>query len=175
MASQKSFHEHDALTLQDATIWYNRRMNEDKNMFAEMLGMKRQTQRDTVQAARPVDSASADANDTVDELDVQKEVVEEMAREKAMLEESRDILEAEKKKLEEEKLALEEKVASLEGEVSRLMDALDTKDANNPELAALRAENAALEVKLARMGRSLMAARRAAAEASKVEIGGRRW
>ena len=140
-----------------------------------MLGMKRQTQSNTAQAARPVDSTAADADDAVDELDVQREVVEEMAHEKAVLEEHRDLLEAEKKKLEDEKLELEKRVASLEGEVSRLLAELETKDANNPELAAVRAENAALEVKLARMGRSLMAARRAAAEASKVKIGGRWW
>lgn len=164
-------------------------MNEDQNMFAEMLGMKRRTQSNAAVSPKPsafancdgiADSAlpptaAADADDTVDELDVQREVVEEMAHEKVVLEESRNLLEAEKKKLEEEKLELEKKVASLEGEVSRLMAALATKDANNPELAAVRAENAALEVKLARMGRSLMAARRAAAEASKVKIGGRLW
>jgi len=144
-------------------------------MFADMLGIKRQTQSNEAHGdARPA-NATADADDAIDELDVQREVVEEMAHEKAVLEERRDLLEAEKKKLEDEKLELEKKVASLEGQVSRLMAELETKDANNPELAAVRAENAALEVKLARMGRSLMAARRAAAEASKVKIGGRWW
>ena len=178
-------------------------MNEDQTMFAEMLGIKRQAPETAAHVARSVDRPTVKAEDFVDELDVQKEVVEEMAREKAMLEERRDILEADKRKLEaekqaletenqrletekqtleraksaleEEKCALEGKLASLEDELSRVKAELDAKDANNPELAAARAENAELEMKLARMGRALMAARRAAAEASKVEIGGRRW
>ena len=178
-------------------------MNEDHTMFAEMLGIKRQSSETVAHVARSVDRPSAETEDFVDELDVQKEVVEEMAREKAMLEESRDLLEADKKRLESEKQALEAenqrldsekqtlegeknalelekqtlegKVTSLEDELSRVRAELDAKAADNPELVAARAENAELEVKLARMGRTLMAARRAAAEAAKVEIGGRRW
>ena len=171
-------------------------MNEDQTMFAEMLGIKRPASEKVTHVARSVDRPSVEAEDFVDELDVQKQVVEEMAHEKAMLEERRDILEAEKQTLEtenqrletekqalerekgaleEEKRALEGKLASLEDELSRVRAELDAKVAGNPELAAARAENAELEVKLARMGRALMAARRAAAEASKVEIGGRRW
>ena len=184
-------------------IWYNCGMNEDQTMFAEMLGIKRHASETVTHVMRSVDRPTVKAEDFVDELDVQKEVVEEMAREKAMLEESRDILEADKRKLEaekqlletdnqrleaekkvlerekgtleEEKRVLEGKLASLEDELSRVKAELDAKAAENPELAAARAENAELEVKLARMGRALMAARRAAAEASKVEIGGRRW
>lgn len=192
-------------------------MNDDQTMFAEMLGIKRQAPEAVAHVARSVDRPSGEAEDFVDELDVQKEVVEEMAREKALLEECRDRLEADKEQLEAEKRtlqsesqllasekqaleaenqrlqsemrtlesakgaleqerqALTEKVASLEEALSRARAELDAKDADNPMLAAVRAENAALEVKLARMGRALMAARRAAAEATKVEIGGRRW
>ena len=179
-------------------------MNEDQTMFAEMLGIKRQTSETVTHVARSVDRpSSVEAEDFVDELDVQKQVVEEMAHEKAMLEERRDILEADKSKLEaekqaletenqrletekqalerekgaleEEKRALQGRLASLEDELSRVRAELDAKVADNPELAAARAENAELEVKLARMGRALMVARRVAAEASKVEIGGRRW
>lgn len=171
-------------------------MNEDQNMFAEMLGIRRQKSETVTHVARSVDRQAVEAEDFVDELDVQKEVVEEMAREKAEIEERCNLLEAEKQALEAEKQSLaaqklelesakgtlEAKLASSEAEVSRLQADLarmqaehDASPAENPELAALRAENVLLETKLARMGRSLMAARRAAAEASKVEIGGRRW
>ena len=77
--------------------------------------------------------------------------------------------------MEQDRQALTEKVASLDEALSRARAELDAKEADSPMLAAMRTENAALEVKLARMGRALMAARRAAAEATKVEIGGRRW
>ncbi len=192
-------------------------MNDDQTMFAEMLGIKRQAPEAVAHVARSVDRPSVEAEDFVDELDVQKEVVEEMAREKALLEECRDRLEADKEQLEAEKRtlqsenqllasekqaleaenqrlqsemrtlesakgaleqdrqALTEKVASLDEALSRARAELDAKEADSPMLAAMRTENAALEVKLARMGRALMAARRAAAEATKVEIGGRRW
>ena len=198
-------------------IWYNCGMNEDQNMFAEMLGIKGQMQETVTHVARSVDRPAVGTEDFVDELDVQKEVVEEMAREKAEIEERCHQLEEEKLKLEEGKQALgaetqrlveenrrleaekqalmaerqaietekleletakrelEAKLASSEAEASRLRAECEASETDNPKLAALRAENALLETKLARMGRSLMAARRAAAEAAKVEIGGRRW
>ena len=157
-------------------------MNEDQNMFAEMLGMKRQVSGAEPYLARSVDRPAVAAEDFVDELDVQKEVVEEMAREKVEIEERVNQLLAEKQQLEAEnakladgKRALEAKLAACEDELSRLRAEYESGRANDPELAAVRAENAALEAKLVRMGRALMAARRAAAEAEKVEIAGRRW
>ncbi len=178
-------------------------------MFAEMLGIKRRRPEPVASMARSVDRPVA-SGDFVDELDVQKEVVEEMAREKAVLEESLNLLKAEKIVLEEEKdrwiaeskalsaanaalqgeksalesekaalveekRALEAQIATRDEEIARLQRIVDSVKPESTELASARAENAALETKLARMGRALMAARRAAAEAAKVEIGGRRW
>ena len=150
-------------------------MNEDQNMFAEMLGIRRQKSETVTHVTRSVDRQAVEAEDFVDELDVQKEVVEEMAREKAEIEERCNLLEAEKGTLEAKLASSEAEVSRLQAELARMQAEHDANPAENPELAALRAENALLETKLARMGRSLMAARRAAAEASKVEIGGRRW
>ena len=82
-------------------------MNDDQTMFAEMLGIKRQAPEAVAHVARSVDRPSVEAEDFVDELDVQKEVVEEMAREKALLEECRDRLEADKEQLEAEKRTLQ--------------------------------------------------------------------
>ena len=166
-------------------------MNEDKTLFAEMLGIDR---------PRPepdgaVASADAEAGDDemVDELDVQREVVEEMAREKAELEAMHSGLEEEKRALEEAKAALEAEKAALESEKAALEAENQSLKAENGELKAKVAEFearpaerdadmeamkelvATMEAKVTRMGRALIAARRRAAEAEKIEIGGRRW
>ena len=105
-------------------------MDDEKDLFAEMLGMKRKPEeRPRVQ---PV--ATPPPEPEVDELTVQRIVVEEMAADKAELESERDALAADKAALE-------------------------------TQLSEARAENAELEEKLARMGRSLAVARRAAASA----------
>ena len=158
-------------------------------MFAEMLGIKKQQSAKPVQVVRSVTRPVRDAEVIVDELDVQREVVESMAIEKAELEESLAALEAEKRSLEQakdafeiemstlsiekaalesaksclemekkalelEKKALEERVAALESDFAELKKDLESARAGNDEL----------EEKLARMGRTLAAARRAAAE-----------
>jgi len=176
-----------------ASMWYNCGiMNEEQSMFAEMLGIKKQQSAKPVQVVRSVTRQVSDTVDMVDELDVQREVVEEMAIEKAELEESLAALVAEKRKLEQdkrafeiemstmeiekaalesaraclvaekqglelEKKALEERVSALEGDFAEL----------KKELESARAGNDELEEKLARMGRSLATARRAAAESGK--------
>ena len=71
-------------------------------MFAEMLGIKQRQSAKPVQVVRSVTRQVSDMVDMVDELDVQREVVEEMAIEKAELEESLAVLKAEKQKLEGE-------------------------------------------------------------------------
>ncbi len=164
-------------------------MNDDKSLFAEMLGMKgrRDEQADISEV-----QAEPEA-DPVDELDVQRVVVQEMARDNAELKELHSTLAEEKQSLESAKASLEAerqtladenarlkaekaalgsdrkalqaRIAALEGEVSELKLDLDE----------VRGLNSELEQKLVRMGRALFAVRRAAAEAAKVEIGGRRW
>lgn len=155
---------------------YNFGMNEEQTMFAEMLGIRRAKPTEDVKPAAatlpesPVESNAEEEN--FDELDVQKEVVKEIAREKAELEgekakaeSEKALLEAERAKLADEKRSLEERVRECEREVAELKAHLD-------ETLAV---NAQLEVKLTRMGKALFAARRATVEASKVVIGGRRW
>ena len=81
-------------------------------------------------------------------------------------------LEAENRRLAEEKAALEREKASLEERLAaRERDLADQKE----YVEETRKINAVLEEKLARMARTVLAVRRAAAEATKVEIGGRRW
>lgn len=161
-------------------------------MFAEMLGIRKQPSAKPVQVVRSVTRPVSDSDNMVDELDVQREVVEAMAMEKAELEESlaaleiekqnlerdkkafeiemstlaiersalesaKSCLEVEKRALELEKKSLEERVASLESDFDGLKKDLETARAGNEEL----------EEKLARMGRSLAAARRAAAESAR--------
>lgn len=167
-------------------------MNEEQSMFAEMLGIRKQPSAKPVQVVRSVTRPVSDSDNMVDELDVQREVVEAMAMEKAELEESlaaleiekqnlerdkkafeiemstlaiersalesaKSCLEVEKRALELEKKSLEERVASLESDFDGLKKDLETARAGNEEL----------EEKLARMGRSLAAARRAAAESAR--------
>ena len=161
-------------------------MNEDQTMFAEMLGIKRSEPERVTRAVRASAVASAQTEDSVSELDVQKEVVQEMAHEKAVLEERQSMLEAEKqeiadsarnleaenRRLAEENAALEREKASLEERLAaRERDLADQKE----YVEETRKLNAVLEEKLARMARTVLAVRRAAAEATKVEIGGRRW
>ena len=182
-------------------IWYNHYiMNEEQSMFAEMLGIKKQAQSKPVQVVRSVSKHVVDPVAMVDELDVQREVVEAMALEKAELEEARSVLEQEKLKLEQEKRSLEVAMATLEIEKAEMesakqclelekrslelekksleerVAAMETDFAGlKGELESARAGNDELEEKLARMGRSLAAARRLAAESSgQRSIGGGR-
>ena len=173
-------------------------MNEDKTLFAEMLGIDRPPP-EPDGAFAPAD-AEVDDGETVDELDVQREVVEEMAREKAeleamhtslaeekrALEEAKSALEVEKSALETEKSALEAENQSLKDENGALKDENGTLKAKvaefearpeerDADMEALKELIATLEVKVTRMGQALIAARRRAAEAEKIEIGGRRW
>jgi len=164
-------------------------MNDDKSLFAEMLGMKgrRDEQAD-------ISEAQAEPEvDAVDELDVQRVVVQEMARDNAELKELHSTLEEEKQSLESAKASLEAQRQALADENARLKAekaALESdRKALKARITALEGEvseqkldldevrglNAELEKKLVRMGRALFAVRRAAAEAAKVEIGGRRW
>ena len=167
-------------------------MNEEQSMFAEMLGIKKQPSAKPVQVVRSVTRPVRDAEDMVDELDVQREVVETMAIEKAELEESLAELEAEKRKLEQAKNAFEVEMSTLSMEKAALESAkscleiekkaleLEKKSLEErvaalesdfaglkTELESARAGNDELEEKLARMGRSLAAARRAAAESGR--------
>ena len=164
-------------------------MNEEQSMFAEMLGIKKQQSAKPVQVVRSVTRHVSDAVDMVDELDVQREVVEAMAIEKVELEEALSALEAEKRKLEQDKSAFEIEMSTMEMERAALEAAkaclelekrgleqekkaleervtvLESDFAElKRELEFARAGNDELEEKLARMGRSLAAARRAAAE-----------
>jgi chromosome segregation ATPase len=133
---------------------------------------------------RSVSKSIVDPVSMVDELDVQREVVEAMALEKAELEEARSALEREKHDLEiamatlkiekaameSEKQCLELEKRSLELEKKSLeerISAMETDFAGlKSELDSARAGNDELEEKLARMGRSLAAARRLAVESS---------
>lgn len=165
------------------------RMNDDKSLFAEMLGMKgRRGEQADISEAQTEPEA-----DAVDELDVQRVVVQEMARDNAELKELHSTLEEEKQSLESAKASLEAQRQALADENARLKAekaALESdRKALKARIAALEGEiseqkldldearglNAELEKKLVRMGRALFAVRRAAAEAAKVEIGGRRW
>ena len=76
--------------------------------------------------------------------------------EKAEMEAAKQCLEQEKRSLELEKKSLEERIAAMETDFAGLKGELESARAGNDEL----------EEKLARMGRSLAAARRLAAEAS---------
>lgn len=161
-------------------------------MFAEMLGIRKQQPAKPVQVVRSVARQVSDTVDMVDELDVQREVVEEMAIEKAELEEALAALKAEKQKLEQDKRAFEIGMSTIEMEKASLESAkaclevekqgleLDKKALEErvsalegdfvelkKELDSARAGNDELEEKLARMGRSLAAARRAAAESGR--------
>ena len=170
---------------ENSLIWYNHHiMNEEQSMFAEMLGIRKQPQSKPVQVVRSVSKHVVDPVTMVDELDVQREVVEAMALEKAELEEERSALEQEKLNLEQEKRNLEMAMATLEIEKAKMesdkqclelekksleerIAAMEADFAGlKSELESVRAGNDELEEKLARMGRSLAAARRLAAEAS---------
>ena len=166
-------------------------MNEEQSMFAEMLGIRKSPQSKPVQVVRSVSKHVVDPVTMVDELDVQREVVEAMALEKAELEEARSVLEQEKLKLEQEKRSLEAAMATLEIEKAEMESAKQClemekrgleleKKSLEERIAAMEADFAGLkgqlesaragnderEEKLARMGRSLAAARRLAVESS---------
>ena len=160
-------------------------------MFAEMLGIRKQPSAKPVKVVRSVTRPVSDSDNMVDELDVQREVVEAMAMEKAELEESLAALEIEKQNLERDKNAFEIEMSTLAIERSALESAksclevekraleLEKKslervaslesdfDGLKKDLETARAGNEELEEKLARMGRSLAAARRAAAESAR--------
>lgn len=144
-------------------------MNEEQSMFAEMLGIRKMPCVKPVKKTRPISPERVEAEDVVDELEVQKEVVEAMALEKAQLEEDRAALEAEKLNLEREKRELEAEKAELQGRVSALEADFAALE---KELECSRAGNDELEAKLARMGKSLAAARRAAAESKAFRTAG---
>ena len=150
-------------------MWYNPRMNEKQELFADMLGIRRPAPvaPDAKAGNGPVgtdaklaDTGDESGSDTLapDELDVQRVVVEEMAGEKAELEERAAQLETENARLLSERDELLREVADLKA-----------------SLEEARGLHGALETKVTRMGRALMALRRELAEAKKVEIGGRRW
>ena len=172
-------------------------MNEEQSMFAEMLGIAKRPQPKPVQVVRSVSRHIVDPVSMVDELDVQREVVEAMALEKAELEEARSALEQETLKLEREKHDREIAMATLEIEKAAMesdkqclelekrglelekksleerISAMETDFSGlKCELESARAGNDELEEKLARMGRSLAAARRLAAESSGVRSAG---
>ena len=163
-------------------MWYNSRMNEKQEMFADMLGIRRNPP-----APRPVDPvanpagpgsnsvvgpADPGAEGAVDELDVQRVVVEEMAGEKAELEERSAALKEENARLAAENAALKAEKASFAAEKDELLREVEDLKASLDEAHGL---HDALETKITRLGRVLMALRRELAEAKKVEIGGRRW
>ena len=163
-------------------------------MFAEMLGIRKTPPpEEKPRVVRSVDRGASVAGEFIDELDIQKEVVEEMAREKAELEERYGLLETERQKLETEKQTLESEKQTLEAEKQTLenekkalvearaaleeskraveaekeslearLSAMEGDFAElKSELERARLDNGELEEKLARMGRSLAAARRA--------------
>lgn len=181
-------------------------MNDDKSLFAEMLGMKNpyaaepeedaaEIQADAAEASdgEPAEPADGEAREmetddsaAFDELDVQKEVVSEMARDKAEFEEKIHALEEEKAALvaanaafEAERKAMSAKVAAAESERRDLESRISSYEEEIAELRLdikeVRRLNQELERKLARMGKTVFAVKRAAAEAARVEIGGRRW
>ena len=129
-------------------------MGGQEDLFAEMLGMGREPDR-RVSAHLPPMAPEPQ----IDELEVQRLVVEEIAADKAALE-------ADKAKLEADKAALEAKVLQIETEKQELSRQLEEAKMEKSELEERLAEARGgldeLEEKLARMGRSLAAARRAA-------------
>ena len=150
-------------------------MGGQEDLFAEMLGMGREPDR-RVSAHLPPMAPEPQ----IDELEVQRLVVEEIAADKAALEADKAeleayktkleadkaALEADKAKLEADKAALEAKVLQIETEKQELSRQLEEAKREKSELEERLVEARGgldeLEEKLARMGRSLAAARRAA-------------
>ena len=96
-------------------------MNQEQTLFAEMLGMKKQSAENPPTAlAEPPSKPVSDEEGSISELDVQREVVEEMAREKAELEERCIALEQDKHALEGKAVALEEKATAMESKAATL-------------------------------------------------------
>ena len=137
-------------------------MGGQEDLFAEMLGMGREPDR-RVSAHLPPMAPEPQ----IDELEVQRLVVEEIAADKAALEADKAELEADKTKLEADKTELEAKVLQIETEKQELSRQLEEAKREKSELEERLAEARGgldeLEEKLARMGRSLAAARRAVA------------
>ena len=121
-------------------------MNEEQSMFAEMLGIRKQPSAKPVQVVRSVTRPVSDSDNMVDELDVQREVVEAMAMEKAELEESLAALEIEKQNLERDKKAFEIEMSTLAIERSALESA---KSCLEVEKRALELEKKSLEERVA--------------------------
>ena len=131
-------------------------MSEQEDLFTAMLG----SERPPLERMPPRSHANADDGRMADALEVQKLVVEEMAADKAALEAEKAELESAKAGLEAENASLTAEKAALESERDGLQKRVGELE---QEAARLAAENGELEEKLARMGRSLAAARRAAA------------
>lgn len=168
-------------------------MNEKQELFADMLGIRRNPPApsaaapagpgsnsavgtadpgsDSVEPASDLEGGTA-APGAVDELDVQRVVVEEMAGEKAELEERSAALKGEIVRLAAENATLKAEKASFAAEKDELLREVEDLKASLDEAHGL---HDALETKITRLGRVLMALRRELAEAKKVEIGGRRW
>ena len=129
-------------------------MGGQEDLFAEMLGMGREPDRRVSAHLPPIAPEPQ-----IDELEVQRLVVEEIAADKAALE-------ADKAKLEADKTELEAKVLQIETEKQELSRQLEEAKREKSELEEKLAEARGgldeLEEKLARMGRSLAAARRSA-------------
>ena len=144
-------------------------MGGQEDLFAEMLGMGREPDRRVSAHLPPIAPEPQ-----IDELEVQRLVVEEIAADKAALEADKAELEADKTKLEADKAALEADKTELEAKVlqietekqelsRQLEEAKREKSELEERLAEARGGLDELEEKLARMGRSLAAARRAVA------------
>lgn len=123
-------------------------MGGQEDLFAEMLGMGREPDR-RVSAHLPPMAPEPQ----IDELEVQRLVVEEIAADKAALEADKTELEAKVLQIETEKQELSRQLEETKREKSELEE----------RLAEARGGLDELEEKLARMGRSLAAARRAVA------------
>ena len=143
-------------------------------MFAEMLGIRQSVPEppapDPVPPAPVPESPEGDGVPPTD-LEIQREVVNEMASEKVEPEETCDQLKARIAELEARNQELETRNQELQVRNQEL----ESREAEQETIRSVRAENAFLEEKVVQLGRALISARRAAAEASKVVIGGRKW
>ena len=146
-------------------------MDEAKNMFAAMLGVKNPPAYEPRHVAAPASGSLAQPpppplpdGASVDALTVQEMVVEEMAVEKAALEESCASLAAEKKRLMSRMSELVAANVALECDRfwsnARICELADELVAEREESARLRELVDELDEKLARLNRRLVASRR---------------
>ena len=135
-------------------------------MFAAMLGVKKQEKAAEAPNRRRQDAPAPERTEAspMDALAVQKLVVEEMAVEKAELEESYSALESE---LTQARAALAAARASLTAYAcerfwheARIGELVADVDELRETVGRMRADNDELEEKLARMGRRLAESRR---------------